>query len=243
MASVMHHIAIGQLYYERYLSDYTEEEKNRFLLGVIAPDCGKQRDNEEKRKKTHFIKSELLNDKLDLSIYVPDIDGFLNKYQEKFDDPYVMGYLVHLITDKFWFEVVMPIFIRKSLDLIDTNAKTINDLKHQSYIKWYYDNVYPDFDIHDIIIGAMIFGEKVEFPNLLEFDSTNLSVEEIDEELLHIFLEESYERLKFVKDISDEEAMEKFLARKKDIKVADLPTISEFINKCVEYCFEIIDDN
>ena len=243
MASTMHHLAINQLYYEKYLSDYTEEEKNRFLLGAVAPDCGKQRDNEDKRRKTHFIENKLLNDKLDLSIYVPDIDKFIDKYQEKLDDPYIKGYLVHLITDKFWFEVVMPIFVRKSLDLIDGDAKTINELKHQSYVNWYYDNVYPDFDIHDIIIGAMIFGEKVEFPNLLEFDLNDLLIDEVEKDNLSVFLEESYERLKFIKDISDEEAMEQFLAKKKEIKVADLPTISEFINKCVDYCFEIIDDN
>ena len=137
----------------------------------------------------------------------------------------------------------MPIFVRKSLDLIDGDAKTINELKHQSYVNWYYDNVYPDFDIHDIIIGAMIFGEKVEFPNLLEFDLNDLLIDEVEKENLRVFLEESYERLKFIKDISDEEAMEQFLAKKKAIKVADLSTISEFINKCVDYCFEIIDDN
>ena len=37
--------------------------------------------------------------------------------------------------------------------------------------------------------------------------------------------------------------MDETAANELKIKVADLPTISEFINKCVDYCFEIIDDN
>ena len=242
MASTMHHLAIGQLYYEKYLSDYSEYDKNRFLLGVIAPDSGKQVDDERKRMKSHFIEHNLIGDKLDLSIYVPSIDKFLEKYSTRLTDPYVLGVLVHLITDKFWFEVVMPIFIRKNLDLIDSDAKTIEDLKHKDYSEWYYKNIYPDFDIHDIIIGAMIFGEKVEFPNLLEFNLDNLVVDELDEDNLKEFIKMTYERLKFLKDISDEEAMEKFLAKKKELKVADLPTTSEFINKCIDYCFEIIDE-
>lgn len=243
MASTMHHIAIGQLYFEKYLSNYSEYEKNQFLLGTIAPDCDKQKEDESKRMKSHFIDNKLLDDKLDLAIYIPEIEKFINKYKDKLNDPYVLGYLVHLITDKFWFEVVMPIFIRKNLDIIDKEAKTINDLKYNSYVDWYYKSLYPDFDIHDIIIGAMVFGEKVEFPNLLEFDLDNLIVDEINYDGLQMFLEQTYERLKFIKDISDEEAMEQFLQKKNDIKVADLPTISEFINKCVDYCFSIISDN
>ena len=211
MASTMHHIAIGQLYYEKYLSNYSELEKNQFLLGTITPDCAKQKDDESKRMKSHFIEPKLLDDKLDLAIYIPEIEKFVDKYRDKLNDPYVLGYLVHLITDKFWFEVVMPIFIRKNLDIIDKEAKNINDLKYQSYVDWYYKFLYPDFDIQDIIIGAMVFGEKVEFPNFLEFDLSNLIIDEVNADSLQLFLKQNYERLKFIKDISDEEAMEQFL--------------------------------
>lgn len=243
MASVMHHIAIGQLYYEKYLSDYSKKDKNRFLLGTIAADCGKNKELEQKRMKTHFIDNKLIDEKIDLSVFTPNIDFFIEKYNKELRDPFVLGYLVHLITDKFWFEVVIPIFIRKNLDLIDSSVKVMDDLSHQIFLNWYHDTVYADFDVHDIIIGAMVFGEKVEFPNFLEFDLSNLLVDIIDEDELKKFLEDNYERLKFVRDISDEEAMEKFLAHKMNIKVADLSTTSEFINKCVDYCFEIINDN
>ena len=192
MASVMHHIAIGQLYYEKYLSNYTEIEKNRFLLGTIAADCGKDKNLEQNRMKTHFVENKVIDEKIDLSIFVPNIELFIEKYGENLNDPFVLGYLVHLITDKFWFEVVIPIFIRKNLDLIDKSAKIISDLKHQDFMNWYYDTIYADFDIHDTIIGAMVFGEKVEFPNFLEFNLKDLVVNEVDEQVLKEFLEENY---------------------------------------------------
>lgn len=248
MASTMHHIAIGQLYYEKYLSDYSEEEKNRFLLGTIAPDWSIEEGNlkgktQLVRKDSHFIDGKLSVEKIDLRPSTPNVELFLNKYQSKLSDPFVLGYLVHLLTDKFWFEVVIPLFIKKNLTSINKNAKVLEDLTNEEFINWYRNNFYDDFDIHNIIIGAMVFGEKVEFPNFLEFDLSNLEVEEINLDYLKKFLEKNYERLKFVKDIKDEEAIEKFLQKKNDIKVADLPTISEFINKCVDYCNEFISNN
>ena len=247
MASTMHHIAIGQLYYENYLSGYSEEEKNRFLLGTIAPDWSSEEGKIKNvpqigRMKSHFINYELKDEKIDLRVSTPNIELFLQKYQSRLEDPFVLGYLVHLLTDKFWFEIVIPLFVKKNLIAIDKNAKSIFEIRNQDFINWYRDNFYNDFDVHNIILGAMVFGEKVEFPNFLEFNLDNLLVEEINIDYLKKFLEKNYERLKFVKDITDEEAMEQFLKRKNDIKVADMSTISEFINKCVEYCFSFINE-
>lgn len=246
MASTMHHLAIGQLYYEKYLSNYSEEEKNRFLLGTIAPDWSSEEGKvagipQTGRKESHFIDVDLKDEKIDLRASTPNVELFLNKYQEKLNDPFVLGYLVHLFTDKFWFEVVIPLLIKRNLVNINSTAKVLEDLTNEEFINWYRSNFYDDFDIHNIIIGAMVFGEKVEFPNFLEFDLSNLLVEEINIEHLKSFLKKNYDRLKFVKDITDEEAMDMFLKKKNNIKVADLPTISEFINKCVDYCNEMID--
>lgn len=247
MASTMHHIAIGQLYYEKYLSGYSEEEKNRFLLGTIAPDWSSEIKKVEgkpqkERKQSHFIDYECSGDKIDLKASIPNIELFKETYKKDLKDPFTLGYLIHLLTDKFWFEVVIPLFIKKNLIEINNQARVLEDLTNEEFINWYRNNIYDDFDIHNIIIGAMVFGEKVEFPSFLEFDLTNFIVEDIDIDCLKSFLEKNYERLKFVKTISDEEAMEQFLQKKKDIKVADLPTISEFINQCVDYCFDIINE-
>ena len=102
MASTMHHIAIGQLYYEKYLSSYNEQEKNRFLLGTIAPDWSSEIEKIEgkpqiERKESHFIDVDLTSEKIDLKPSTPNIDLFLNKYQEKLNDPFVLGYFIHLL--------------------------------------------------------------------------------------------------------------------------------------------------
>lgn len=247
MASTIHHLSVAQLYYENYLTNYNEEEKNRFLLGSIAPDWSAEKGKvngkpQKERRLSHFIDAEAKDDKLDLKLSTPNINKFKEKYGDKLNDPFTLGYYVHLLTDKFWFEVAMPFFIKKNLYFINREVRTIDDLSNKAFIDWYRQNFYGDYDVHNIIIGAMVFGEKAQLPNFLEFNLDNLLVEEIEIKCLKNFLNKNYERLSFLRTITDEEAMERFLQRKNDIKVADLPTTTEFINQCVNYCFKMINE-
>jgi len=65
-------------------------DKELFYIGNIAPDSW--RNSNSNKQESHF-----------------EIDGkinymnFYNKYKNYLDNPYVLGYFIHLITDKYWY--------------------------------------------------------------------------------------------------------------------------------------------
>lgn len=61
----------------------------RFLIGSVAPDSW--RNSLSTKQQTHFS---------DGSNY--DYEFFSQKYKSILDDDFVLGYLVHLMTDKYW---------------------------------------------------------------------------------------------------------------------------------------------
>ena len=63
-----------------------------YLVGSVSPDSW--RNSDSTKEGTHFIDSE---DSLDY-----DYDFFFEKYQEYLSNEFVLGYLIHLITDKYW---------------------------------------------------------------------------------------------------------------------------------------------
>ena len=93
MASAVIHIAVAK----EINKDLKMNEKELFL-GTIAPDISKQLG--ESKVKSHF----LLNDKTDL----PIVDKFLDKYKNNLNNPFIMGYYIHLFTDYLWFKYFIP---------------------------------------------------------------------------------------------------------------------------------------
>lgn len=79
------------------------DDKSIFLyeIGSIAPDSWKNSSRfknsplpkKEKRKYSHFS--------LD-GEFVEHYETFYNKYKDTFANPFMLGYLVHLITDNYW---------------------------------------------------------------------------------------------------------------------------------------------
>lgn len=245
MASTMHHISVGQLYYEKYLSGYTEEQRKRFLLGTIAVDWNavekkKEGVPQDTRKISHFVTNETEGEQLTFDEYLPNLDKFLEEYGSQLDDPFVLGYLVHLVTDKVWFEKTIPGFVKKHLKEINGNADNISELTTSEYLNWYRSRFYHDFDIHNLIIGAIVFGESAKLPNFLEFDLSDLPISSIDLELLQKFLIINYERIKDVNDITVDEAMTRLLEKDDNILVADLHSVSDFVNESVEESYRVI---
>lgn len=65
-------------------------DENLLLLGSIAPDISKHLG--ETKTRSHFLTDGK----------TVDIDRFLKKYGNKIDDPFIMGYFIHLYTDFLW---------------------------------------------------------------------------------------------------------------------------------------------
>lgn len=63
-----------------------------YMLGSVAPDSW--RNSSSTKVDTHFL--------TDFNCY--DYDCFFNKYFSYMDNDFVFGYLVHLITDMYWYD-------------------------------------------------------------------------------------------------------------------------------------------
>lgn len=61
-------------------------------LGTVAPDSW--RNSSSTKAETHFIED---NDSLNY-----DYEYFYKKYRNDLDNKFVLGYLIHLITDRYW---------------------------------------------------------------------------------------------------------------------------------------------
>ena len=76
----------------RRLAKKVNMDKYLFYVGNIAPDSW--RNSSSTRRISHF-RTESSKE---------DYEAFYKKYQKELKNPYVMGYLTHLITDNYWYE-------------------------------------------------------------------------------------------------------------------------------------------
>ncbi len=93
MASAMIHIAIAS-----ELNKTIKRDRNKLLIGSIAPDMAKLTGDEKER--SHFILKQYTN--------IPEMHLFLKKYKKHLDDDFVLGYYIHLYTDYLWFKYFIP---------------------------------------------------------------------------------------------------------------------------------------
>ena len=127
------------------INKHLNMDNDAFMLGNVLPDI-----ISKDHVKTHFCPNK------------PGIKGitkpdtFYNKYKEKLNNPTMLGYLVHLLTDKFYNEYIFKnyfiydekgedkglIFNGKEMYL---EPKKIKEIKHNelnTYGTWLLDNNY-----------------------------------------------------------------------------------------------------
>ena len=245
MASTIHHLSVGQLYIEKYLNNYKEEERKRFLLGTIAADWNSVEKKtvgvlQNKRKISHFVTKDKSGEKLSFEHYIPDIERFLQEYSSRLDDPFILGYLIHLITDKIWFEKIIPIFVERHLKEINPHVSNIKELNNEEYLNWYRSNFYHDFDVHDSIIGTIIFSKNNNFPHFDDSNLVNLEIDGMNLNYLSVFLKKVQERLNNIEQIPINDVIQELEKCEDIVFVADLHTICNFIAYCVDTCNEVI---
>lgn len=83
---------------------FEDKKKNIFLLGNILPDILnghviKNISHIVPHKEAHMEKAVQIGDHIE---YRYDLDGFFGRYKEKFDNPFMLGYYTHLLTDFYW---------------------------------------------------------------------------------------------------------------------------------------------
>jgi hypothetical protein len=100
------------------------DEKDLYLYDVasVAPDSWRNTERfknsdlpkKEKRKHSHFS-----ND----NEFVENYNKFKNKYIKYIDNPFIFGYMIHLMTDNFW---RIEMFYKNNFDINDINNELLN---------------------------------------------------------------------------------------------------------------------
>jgi hypothetical protein len=160
MASAVIHIAVAK----EINKDLKMKEKELFL-GAIAPDISKQLG--ESKIKSHF----LLNDKSDL----PILDNFLDKYQDNLNNPFIMGYYIHLFTDYLWFKYFISEITNDNdyIKLLNENKITCSKEEISKLIYNDYTNL-NILLIEEYNLDLSLFYEELEIPNI-KFDEIPLN--------------------------------------------------------------------
>lgn len=177
------HLAFGLEAY-KHLKKYIKN-KNEFITACVAPDIaipdsitksiGHYRD-----KSTHFLGT-------------PDIDRFLEKYRNRLNEDFVLGYFCHLYADF----VFCSVYMMYAINPLDKNKKLYNKrdasfvyLKKQDKIvtaEEYKTNysIYTDYTIsNDTLIKLF------KVPTKLTFTLNNPHIDEIDSNKLKDILPE-----------------------------------------------------
>lgn len=102
--------------------------KKYFMIGNLLPDQDKYNipniTRSISRKISHFISDEDFK----LGINLPNYNDMFEKYKGHFDNPVLLGYLVHLLTDFYWNNQIYNKYFIKDNDEyigIKTNNKNI----------------------------------------------------------------------------------------------------------------------
>lgn len=176
MASAVIHIAVAK----EINKDLKMNEKELFL-GTIAPDISKQLG--ESKVKSHFLSDDQST--------LPILDKFLDKYKNNLNNPFIMGYYIHLFTDYLWFKYFMP-EITNSSDYIEFLSGNKIKCTKEEIEKLIY-NDYTNLNIsliEEYDLDLSLFYEDIEIPNI-KFDEIPLDKLQVIVDQMGIIIENS----------------------------------------------------
>ncbi len=206
MASAVIHLCVA-----KEINKYLKMDENYLLLGSIAPDISKQIG--ETKEISHFLDHSNEDD-------IPNIDRFLAKYRSELNNPFEMGYFIHLLTDKYWFRDYVYKFIdRYTQDKAKKNV-TYTALKNLIYNDYTNLNI-SLIDNHNLNLD--LFYTEIEMPKskIIEIPVDKL---DILIEKMGIIIEDSKEEKTFVFDSKDIEEFIKNTVKYiiRDIQMLDI---------------------
>lgn len=211
MASAIIHLCIA-----KEVNKVLGMDEKLLFLGTIAPDLSKEIG--QSKEISHFLDHSNEDD-------IPNIDRFLNKYEEELRNPFEMGYFIHLLTDKYWFRDYVYKYIERYS--IESGRK---DLTYSALKQLIYDD-YTNINI-DLIdkygLSLELFYDKINYPTSkiteipmdklpIIVEKMGLIIEESKEEKTFVF--DTYDIVKFI----DETA--KYIIR--DVQMLGLNKVSQ----------------
>ena len=145
MASAVIHLCVA-----KKVNSYLNLNEREFSLGAIAPDIAKQVG--VTKNKSHFL------DENDSEDTPPHYERFIKKYKKYLDRPFELGYLVHLMTDYYWFKDYVYKYIEDY-----TNDKSITYTAIKKIIYSDYTSLNQDL-IDDYMLDLYYFQNEIEYP-------------------------------------------------------------------------------
>ena len=188
MASSIIHLCVA-----KKLNNILKKEETPFLLGSIAPDLTKLVD--EPKTFSHF----LINSK---KMDVPRIDKFLSLYKESLKtNDFNLGYLVHLYTDKLWFDgFIDEICFEDHIKLIDGTMVSIDLTEAKRLIYNDYTNMNGDLiKLYNLNLDTFEKTEILPKSNIKEIPIENLF---LLCKKMNIIFDSSFSEKQYVFDIS-----------------------------------------
>lgn len=205
MASAIIHICVA-----KEINKILKVDEKQLFLGSIAPDISKQIG--QTKEKSHFLSTPKED--------VPNIFAFLEKYQTQLENPFLLGYFIHLYTDKLWFDE----FIRKrvyenSIKLLD--GTTVSTTEKEIFHLIYNDYTNTNITLLDIYhLDLSLFYEPIFLPTV-EMEEIPISKLPILIEKMGIIIENSKEEKNYVFDSS---------------------VLKEFISQCTDKILKKLDE-
>lgn len=153
MASSVIHMAVANEVNKIIKKDYKS-----VLIGSIAPDIAKHIG--EDKHKSHFLIDN--ND-------IPDIETFYLKYKDNFNDDFVIGYYIHLLTDYLWFKYFEPDFYKNGIIYkLDGSIEKVSDKDKMKYFYNDYTNLNISLlDEYDLNL-SIFYDDIPNFNNIIE---------------------------------------------------------------------------
>ena len=183
MASSVIHLAVAN-----ELNKKLNRDNDRLLIGSIAPDIS--RFLGETKLYSHFLDNVENN--------IPNIEKFLNKYKEKLNDDFVLGYFIHLYTDYLWFKYFIPEI--SNGNYVTKLDGTVEKYSKKTLLKYIY-NDYTDLNIKLLDEYSLnldiLYNEPPKFDNIIEeipmekiqviIDNTSIIIANSNSEKAYVF--------------------------------------------------------
>lgn len=185
MASAIIHLCVA-----KKVNEFLKMDGKLLALGSIAPDISKLVG--QTKYTSHFLDSFTEDSP-------PNIDRFLKKYLSELNKPFEMGYLIHLLTDKYWFRDYIYKYINRYEQNEEEQDLTYTGLKH--FIYHDYTNLNIDL-IDEYMLPLDIFSNEFHFPKSI---ITEIPMERLDIliEKMGLIITNSKEGPKIVFDLKD----------------------------------------
>ncbi len=229
---VIHMAVASKILENKNITD--EDFIHRFLLGNIIPDAM----DRSAKKESHFWDNETYKN----LNRIPNLDNFLVKYKDMFNNPYVLGYYTHLLLDNLFVKE----YWQEHFELLDDSEREENSYDKVGLIKLKAKNeIYPreeffsdklyygDYDR----INPYIFEEypfcKLDKVEALSNLSRDFPIEEIECEAVEETLKNMLHKVNFLYQTRDNLV-------KEELKIFDLEHIYTLMNKVVSNVCVII---